>query len=298
MRGREPQVDVLRGQLNALRAGRGGVVLVSGPAGAGKTTLLAEAATLAEDGAIRVLCGGGDPAARAVPLGAILDAVVSAKDPPVDPVRLRDLSQSPDQRLWLLRELQESLERAAQRVPLLIIIDDLQWADAATAAALVTLSRRLATHPVSWLLALRGGEVADVARDAVGRLEAAGATEIRLGPLEESAVAQVARDMLGGEPDAALRRVLTRAEGQPFLLTELLRGLREEKLVTVNGGTAELAAGAGLPRRFVDSLAGQLARLTAPARDAVEMASVLGRSFSRMSWPACSEGRRWSCAAR
>ena len=34
--------------------------------------------------------------------------------------------------------------------------------------------------------------------------------------------------MLGGEPDAALRRMLTRAEGQPFLLTELLRGLREE----------------------------------------------------------------------
>ena len=136
------------------------------------------------------------------------------EDPPVDPVRLRDLSRSPDQRLWLLRELQESLERAAQRAPLLIIIDDLQWADAATTAALVTLSRRLATHPVSWLLALRGRELADAAREAVGKLGAAGATEIRLGPLDESAVAQVARDMLGGEPDAALQRVLTREIGR------------------------------------------------------------------------------------
>ena len=276
----QPQVDLLRGQLDALSAGRGSVVLVTGPAGSGKTTLLAEATSLAADGGILVFCGGGDPAARAVPLGAILDALVSADDPPVDPVRLHELSQSPDQRFWLLRELQESLEKAAQRASLLVVVDDLQWADAATASALVTLSRRLATHRISWLLALRRGELAEAAQEAVNRLEAAGASEIRLGPLDETAVAQVARDMLGGEPDQALREVLSRADGQPFLLTELLRGLRTENLVTVNGSTARLAAGARLPRRLVDTAGGQLARLTVPARDAVEIASVLGHSFS------------------
>jgi len=280
LRSRQPQVDVLRGQLTALSAGRGSVVLVTGPAGSGKTTLLAEAASLAADGGIGVFCGGGDPAARAVPLGAILDALVSADDPPVDPARLHELSQSPDQRFWLLRELQESLEKAAHRAPLLVVVDDLQWADAATASALVTLSRRLATHRISWLLALRRGELADAAQDAVDRLEAAGASEIPLGPLDETAVAQVARDMLGGEPDEALREVLSRADGQPFLLTELLRGLRTENLVTVDGSTAKLAVGARLPRRLVDSVAGQLTRLTVPGRDAVEMASVLGHSFS------------------
>jgi len=280
LRSRQPQVDELRGQLNALGAGRGSVVLVTGPAGSGKTTLLAEAASLAADAGILVFCGGGDPAARAVPLGAILDALVSTDDPPVDPARLHELSQSPDQRFWLLREVQESLEKAAHRAPLLVVVDDLQWADAATASALVTLSRRLATHRISWLLGLRRGELADAAQDAVDRLEAAGASEIRLGPLDETAVAQVARDMLGGEPDEALREVLRRADGQPFLLTELLRGLRTENLVTVDGNTAKLAAGARLPRRLVDSVAGELARLTGPARDAVEMASVLGHSFS------------------
>ncbi len=271
---------MLRGQLDALGAGRGSVVLVSGPAGAGKTMLLAESASLAPDMGVRVFCGGGDPAARAVPLGAILDALVSAEDPPVDAARLHALSQSPDQRLWLLREVQESLEKAAHRFPLLIVVDDLQWADAATAGAVVTLSRRLATHRISWLLALRDGELAEAAGEAVSRLKAAGAAEVRLGPLDEAAVAQVAHDMLGGEPDEALLRVLTRADGQPFLLTELLSGLRDEHLVRVAAGTAVLAAGATLPRRFVGTVAGQLARLTAPARDAVEMASVLGRSFS------------------
>jgi predicted ATPase len=280
LRSRQPQVDVLRGHLKALGAGRGSVVLVTGPAGVGKTTLLAEAASLAADGGILVFRGGGDPAARAVPLGAILDALVSMDDPAVDPVRLHELSQSPDQRFWLLRELQESLEKAAHRAPLLVVVDDLQWADAASASALVTLSKRLATHRIGWLLALRRGELADTALDAVGRLEAAGASEIVLGPLDAAAVVQVARDMLGGEPDEALREVLSRAEGQPFLLNELLRGLRTEDFVTVDGGTARLAAGARLPRRLVGSVAAQLARLTAPARDAVEMASVLGHSFS------------------
>jgi predicted ATPase len=160
---------VLRGQLDVLGAGRGSVVLVTGPAGAGKTTLLGEAARLAADRGVRVFRGGGDPAARAVPLGVILDALVSAEDPPVDPGRLGDLGQSPDQRFWLLRELQEALDKAAHRAPLLIVVDDLQWTDAATASALVTLSRRLAMHRVSWLLALRYGELTDASRDAAGR---------------------------------------------------------------------------------------------------------------------------------
>ena len=159
---------MLRGQLKALGAGRGSVVLVTGQAGVGKTALLAEAASLAADGGILLFCGGGDPAARAVPLGPILDALVSTDDPAVDPARLRELSQSSDQRFWLVRELQESLEKAAQRTPLLVVVDDLQWADAATASALVTLSRRLVTHRVGWLLALRSGELADTALDAVG----------------------------------------------------------------------------------------------------------------------------------
>jgi ATP/maltotriose-dependent transcriptional regulator MalT len=277
---RQPQVDVLRGQLSALGAGHGSVVIVTGPAGVGKTTLLAEAVSLAADGGILTFCGGGDPAARAVPLGPILDALVYAAEPPLDPARLHELSQSPDQRFWLLRELQEGLEKTARRAPLLVVVDDLQWADAATPSALVALSRRLATHQIGWLLALRRGELPDAGQDAVGRLEEAGASEIRLGPLDETAVAQIARDTLGGEPDEALREVLGRVGGQPFLLTELLRGLRTENLVTVDGGTARLDAGARLPRRLVESVVGQLARLSAPARDAVEMASVLGHSFS------------------
>jgi hypothetical protein len=110
--------------------------------------------------------------------------------------------------------------------------------------------------------------------DAVGRLEA-GASEIRLGPLDETAVAQVARDMLGGEPDEALRQMLSRAGGQPFLLTELLRGLRgkprdcrwrRRNWPPARNCRTENACSQGFGRRCAPDLALRPLRISAPVR--------------------------------
>ena len=279
LRGREVQIQTLCNQLDAVQAGRGGIVLVMGQAGMGKTALLDAAASMSGERGIRVLRGAGDAAAQVIPFGPLLEALVSAHDAPVAPASLRDLSQSPDQRFWLLRELQESLERAALRAPVLILVDDLQWADAATLAALGTLPRQLATHRILWLLAVRSGDLAAAARAALSRLEAAGALKVELDPLDRAAVAGVAEDLLGGVPDPALLKVLAGVQGQPFLLTELLRGMREERLLKVDGGIAQLT-GTRIPLRFVDSVNDQLARLSAGARDSLQMASALGRRFS------------------
>jgi len=279
LRGRQVQVEALGEQLDALRAGRGGTVLVSGQAGLGKTVLLDAAAAMARERVIRVFRGGGDAAARVIPFGPLLEALVSTADAPVNPAVLRELSRSPDQRFWLLRELQESLERAALRAPLLISVDDVQWADEATLAALTALPRQLATHRILWLLAARADELCGPAAAAVGRLAAAGALRITLTPLDRDAVADVAADLLGGAPDPALLTALAGVHGQPFLLTELLRGMREEKLVNVADGVAR-RTGTRMPLRFVDSVNDQLGRLSPAARDALQMACVLGRHFS------------------
>jgi DNA-binding CsgD family transcriptional regulator len=279
LRGRQAQVEALRDQLDALRAGRGGTVLVAGLAGMGKTVLLDATEMMARERGIRVFRGAGDAAGRVIPFGPLLEALVSARDAPVDPAVLRDLSQSPDQRFWLLREVQESLERAALRTPMVIAIDDVQRADEATLAALLTLPRQLASHRILWLLAARTGGPAGPACDAVSRIAEAGALKIALPPLDRAAVAGVAEDLLGGAPDPALLKVIAGVRGQPFLLTELLRGMREEKLVAVGDGIASLT-GTGIPLRFVDSVNEQLDHLSPAARDALQMACVLGRRFS------------------
>ena len=279
LRGRQAELETLRGRLDAVRAGRGGTVLVSGLAGMGKTVLLEVAERMAREMNVQVLRGAGHVAAQVIPLSPLLEALVAAPGAPVDPAVLRDLSKSPDQRFWLVRELQEGLERAALRAPVLIALDDVQWADAGTLAALGTLPRQLAAHRVLWLLAVRSGELPAAGHVTMSRLAASGATRITLDALDDAAVAGVAADILGGVPDPALLRVLARVEGNPFLLTELLRGMREEKLVTTVDGTVKLT-GARIPLRFRDSVNDQLTRLSSGARDALQMASVLGRRFS------------------
>jgi DNA-binding NarL/FixJ family response regulator len=277
--GRPVQVEAFRSLLRALRFGRGGVMLVSGLAGMGKTALLGAVEASAREQGITVFHGTADPAGRVIPFGPLLEALVSAPDAPIDPAVLRDLSRSPDQRFWLLRELQEALERAALRAPVLISLDDVQWADPATLAALGSLTRQLAGHRILWLIAVRSGELAATEHSARSRLESADTLSITLGPLDKAGVAAVAEDLLGGVPDAALLTALAGVHGQPFLLTELLRGLREERLVAVSDGSARLV-GTGLPVRFRDSVGYHLARLSDGARDALQLASALGRRFS------------------
>jgi DNA-binding NarL/FixJ family response regulator len=159
--------------------------------------------------------------------------------------------------------------------PLVIVLDDLQWSDAATQLALRTLPPRVASHAILWLLAVRpGGAPATAAT-----LRQAGAWTIELGPLSRVAVGQVVADVVGAEPDDGLIAVTEDADGRPFLLVELLRGLRDEGLVTVEDGHTRLVA-YRVPARFRQTVADQLQRLSPPAREALLVASVLPRQFT------------------
>ena len=80
LRGRHDECETLDRLVANIRQEQSSALVLRGEAGTGKTALLAEAASLAADGRIVVFCGGGDPAARAVPLGAIHRARV-ADDP-------------------------------------------------------------------------------------------------------------------------------------------------------------------------------------------------------------------------
>lgn len=78
LRGRQAEIDTLRGRLDAVRAGRGGTVLVTGLAGMGKTVLLDVAEQMARELKIQVLRGAGHVAAQVIPLSPLLEALVAA----------------------------------------------------------------------------------------------------------------------------------------------------------------------------------------------------------------------------
>src|SRR5487761_1828084 len=111
------------------------------------------------------------------------------------------------------------------------------------------------------------------------RLQRDGAVKIVLGQPDQAGVAQLAADVLQAEPGGALLKMAERAGGSPFLLVELLSGLREEELVRVESGRAELVE-SRLPHRVSESMRRRLDRMSDPARQAATVAAALGRRFS------------------
>src|SRR3984893_15689146 len=170
------------------------------------------------------------------------------------------------------------LEEAAVSGPLCVCLDDLQWADGATVAALRVLPTRLAPMPIVWLGALRPGQASPELRAALAELDERGADRIELQPLDDVAVTQIVTDIVGARPTPDLLEVTESAKGVPFFLEELLFGLLEEKLIRVENGEARLVE-ARLPARFRESMLQRLDRLSDSARRTAMVASVLGRDF-------------------
>ncbi|MGI5272625.1 BTAD domain-containing putative transcriptional regulator [Nonomuraea sp. CA-218870] len=240
--GREREVRALEERLAEARAGRGGLVVVSGEAGIGKTSLASAAADLAGARGFRVAWGrcpdsGGAPAFWPWRQAGML--------PARPPAELFDLY---DDVLARLRE-----------APTLLVLEDLHWADASSLRLLEHVAAELARTATLAIVTLRPGEHPERLRETLGALSREG---LRL-PLAPFGAAEV-RDFL------ELRQVradpvalLDRSGGNPFYLEELLR-LPESERDRVPPGAR-------------DVIARRLARLPGATRDLLKAAAVAGR---------------------
>jgi DNA-binding CsgD family transcriptional regulator len=279
LRGRGDELAAIAARLDEVRSGVGSVIIVEGRAGLGKTRLLDACASMAAERSFRVGRGAAEPHRQAVELDALLDALFDGDKPLVARDALSDLHASPEQRFWLLQDIQALIEEAALRDPLLICLDDLHWGGDGCAVAMRQLPQRLASLPVGWVMAFRPDQGLPPVQSAKDQLEDAGAEMVRLGPLRREAVAEIATDVLGAEPDEELLRKAERVHGNPFLLIEFFRGLQDDRIVTVESGRARLLEDR-LPRRVGDNMRGRLLRMSPTADRLATLASALGRRFS------------------
>src|SRR6266404_6138143 len=277
--GRDTELALIRGELERLSDGAEAIVIVEGAAGMGKSRLLAEVSTIAHDLGIRVGASAADPSETVVELATLLAALFDGAEPLLDPGEFNTLHAPPEQRFWLLRDLQALLERAALESPLRISLDDALWVDGGTAAALRTLPMRLMGLPIAWIIALRPPRDSTPLVHALDQLKRDGARTIVLGPLDEAAIERLAMDMLAARPDESILDQLAAADGSPFIVVETLLGLQEEDRIRVVDGRAELIDG-GLPRRVHEKMRERLGRLSDEAGDAVTVAASLGRTFT------------------
>ena len=263
LRGRGDELAAIAARLDEVRSGIGSVIIIEGRAGLGKTRLLDACASMAAERSFRVGRGVTEPHRQVVELGALFDALFDGDHPLVARDALSDHHASPEQRFWLLQDIQALIEEAALRDPLLICLDDLHWGGASCAVAMRQLPQRLASLPVGWVMAFRPNQGHPQVQSAKDQLQEAGAEIIRLGPLRRKAVAEIATDVLGAEPDEELLHKAELVRGNPFLLIEFFRGLQDDGIVTVESGKARLLQDR-LPRRVSDNMRGRLCACPRP----------------------------------
>ncbi|OBE94122.1 LuxR family transcriptional regulator [Mycobacterium sp. 852002-10029_SCH5224772] len=290
IRGRAGELELIGALVTAVAQGRGGVLVIEGPPGIGKSRLLTEVLALAEKTGVRALFGEAFEYQQTVPFFSLFMATLRA-DPPVgDAEGLRRLGTSSDLSYWVVRDLQAAINAAASRTPLAIVLEDVHWADNATLLALRSLAATRPDAPVLWVLTARTGAGGPAVHQTLTALEREGARFLRLTAMTPSAVADVVQDAVRANADASLLSLADKAHGNPFLLTELLRGLDEEGRLDVSGGRAA-ANGDALPRRLSDTMQQRLDHLSPAASQVVRVASVLPDRFTARLLAAMLERR-------
>ncbi len=159
---------------------------------------------------------------------------------------------------------------ASAKEPLLIVLDDLHWADSASLRLLLDLIALRRGGRVMVVATLRSGEGGPLLDDALGRLGREGALHVSLDGLDSAAIAEVSAS-LGLALDASqVSQLSTRTAGNPFLLAESVK-------LAASEGTDALFA--GVPPTVRDVLRRRLGRLPETTRELLSTAAVLGREI-------------------
>ena len=284
--GRDEELAVLRGLLTGLAGGAGGAVLIEGEQGAGKTSLLRRALGDAASAGFRLGWGTTGELGRWIPLLLIRECLDSARLlRPGGPGAVGGAGPgavaSDDPVLAEMERLLTEVERLCARSPVVLVTEDLQWADAASLLMWQRLARAAARLPL--LLAgtcrpVLGGEDLSGLR---AELLASGGTVLSLGPLP-ARCPRWSRTWSGAGPVSAWPRRFGPLAATPCYISELVDALVRGRRVTVDQGVAELtagAAGARVPATLAALIAERLSALPRQTVTVLRWAAVLGERF-------------------
>ncbi len=317
--GREAEIGRLRKSLEEALSGRGRLALVAGEPGIGKTRLVTQFASYAETRSARVFfarCHEGEAAPAFWPWVQIIRAWLQERDTarleselgggasfiaqivPEIRERIPDLADPPAiegdvARFRLFDAVATFLKRVAESQALVLVLDDLHWADKPSLLLLQFLARQMGGSRLLLIGTYRDVDVqhGHPLAEVLPSLRRERVFErVLLRGMSEDEVAALVTTLAGEEvPASFVRAVSSETEGNPFFIEETLRHLVEEKIVARERGrwtSAMSVEEMGLPEGIRDVIGRRLARLSDPCREALTVASAIGREFEARLLPA------------
>lgn len=290
---REEELAALAALIDRAASGASGALLVEGAAGIGKSRLLEAIGDLAFDQPVQVLRARGGELERSFPFGiagqlfgetiaalnveeraSILSGAAELAVEVVSPVRLSGAS-SPEAVYPRLHGLYWLCAGLAGRQPLVLVVDDAQWADDVSLQWLLFMVRRLDEMPVTIVLGVRSDAVGDWPEALVLLGNEACAVVMRPMPLSEVAAERLIRRRLGADAEEAFCAACYRATGgNPYLLCELIASLHADGIgpVAANAGRV----GSLAPEAIVRNVVVRLGRISRAAGALARGVAVLG----------------------
>ena len=310
--GRRTERDQLRKSVEAAKSGRGSVVTIGGTSGVGKTRLIAEAADEVV-GAMQILlgrCCEREAIAPYAPFVEVMEMVLEHARSLEDFRTMLDTNASeltrmmpqlrrlfPDlesplegtpeqQRRILVKNFCEFIERLTNHHPVMLILDDLQWADEPSLDLLEYLASKVPQLRLMIVADYRDHQSGISARFAQtletlrrGHL----GDHLQLQGLSPSEVAELVRLTVGKESSESLvKEIYCETDGNPFFVEETLKYLIEEKRLVDDEGNVRESAGireSEVPQTVRLTIERMLQRLNATTRRILELAAVVGPRF-------------------
>jgi DNA-binding NarL/FixJ family response regulator len=296
--GRAEELRAIEHTLAELGQGGSAALEVTGELGIGKTRLLAELAARADALGYLVLSGSASELEADLPFWVLVDAL-DEYVASLEPRRLDALGDEflpelatifpalsrfararatvfPHARYRTYRAVRELLERLTATKPLVLVLDDVHWADSASMELLGTLLRRPPDAAVLIAVAVRPRQVPDRLASAFERAHRLGTLHrLSIGPLTRDEARHLLGEAVG---DAAVNDLYDETGGNPFFLEELARSL--DRVPGAASAMNHLSlTGLDVPAAVAGALAEEFALLTSEARLVLQGAAVAGDPF-------------------
>jgi DNA-binding CsgD family transcriptional regulator len=284
--GREAELASVAAAVRELSQGRGSVLAIAGEAGIGKTRLVQRMVDDAEARGVAVSRGEAHPFERTRPFGVIAAALgLSRRSADARRAAIGALLTGEgagaigDVQYRVVEEIVDLVETTSAERPVLLVVEDLQWADSASLLAILSVVRRLPLAPLLVGVTARPSPLpAEVAR-LLDDLAAGGARMLRLEPLEPDEVAVLARELVGAAPGPRLTAMLAKTGGNPMWAVALLSALADGGMLRRVGTSVEPTT-FELPTSLSDLVVRRLRHLPPATLELLEISAVLGDAVS------------------